>query len=145
MATHASRNTSTGTAFEEFVTVTNKTGVDVSKHNLYTYLGQNNLDWTTVISKKLLPDEAYFDPKTKTLRIYEKKFQHVAGSCDEKPQTCGFKIWEFRKIGKLLGVSPENVTYTYILSSWFTDARYKDMLEYIKATDGCDYVIVKDE
>ena len=143
MATHASRNTTTGLAFEEMVSAAQKNGIDMTKHNMYAYFKEHNIDWQSIISKKLLPDEAYFDPNKKTLTIFEKKFQQTAGSCDEKPQTCGFKIWEFRKLGKLLGVAPENVTYTYILSKWFSDPRYKDMLEYIKATDGCDYIIAE--
>ena len=35
------------------------------------------IKWNDIISKKLLPDEAYFDENTKELRIYEKKFQQV--------------------------------------------------------------------
>ena len=143
MATHASRDTTTGLNFEEMVHAAKTKGIDVTKHNLYRYFKQHNINWKQVISKKLLPDEAYFDPEEKTLKIFEKKFQEVNGSCDEKPQTCAFKIWEFRKLGALLGVAPENVTYTYILSSWFSDKRYKDMLDFIKATDGCDYIIVE--
>lgn len=143
MATHASRDTTTGLTFETMVHAAKVNGIDVTKHKLYTYFKEHNIDWKAAISKQLLPDEAYFDPENKTLQIFEKKFQQTNGSCDEKPQTCGFKIWEFRKLGQLLGVSPENVTYTYILSQWFKDPRYKDMLDYIKATDGCDYIIAE--
>lgn len=72
--------------------------------------------------------------------MYEKKFQKTEGSADEKPQTCAFKIWEFRKIGKALGIKPENVTYTYIFNDWFKQDKYADMRQYIKSVDGCDYI-----
>jgi len=138
--THASRDTTTGAKFEDRIRV-NATGIDLTKHNLYKYLAKRGIEWNTIISKKLLPDEAYFDETTKELRIYEKKFQMVSGSADEKPQTCGFKIYQFRKIGAAIGA--KKVTYTYLLSSWFSQPGYKDMLEYIRSVDGCDYQIVE--
>ena len=138
--THASRDTTTGAKFEEKVQI-NTTGINLTKHNLYKYMEKLGIKWNDIISKKLLPDEAYFDESTKELKIYEKKFQQVAGSADEKPQTCAFKIYQFRKIGKAIGA--EKVTYTYLLSSWFSKPEYKDMLDYIKSVDGCDYQIME--
>ena len=61
---------------------------------------KNGIDWTTILSRKLLPDEAYYNPITKELSVYEKKYQQTEGSADEKPQTCGFKIWEYKKLGR---------------------------------------------
>lgn len=139
--THASRNTSTGLIFENKVTM-NKNGIDLTKHNLYRYLAKNKIDYTQIISKKLLPDEAYFNPETKEFTIYEKKYQQTSGSADEKPQTCAFKLYQFKKIGKAIGA--EKVTYTYIFNSWFAKPEYKDMLEYIKSVEGCNYIIVGD-
>ena len=136
MATHASRDTTTGLLFEQKVNIAS-TGRDISKHALYRYLTEKNIDWQEIISKKLLPDEAYIDEETKTVRIYEKKFQQTAGSADEKPQTCGFKILQFRKLFAPLGFT--DVTYTYIFNDWFKQSMYKDMLDYIKSVDGCDY------
>ena len=133
-------NTLTGAIFENQVQV-NKEGINLTKYNLYKYLKQNKIDYTTIISKKLLPDEAYFNPITKEFSIYEKKFQSVAGSVDEKPQTCGFKIHQFRKIGAAIGAS--KVTYTYIFNEWFKKPEYKDMLDYIKSVDGCDYIFAE--
>ena len=133
-------NTLTGAMFENQVQV-NKEGINLTKYNLYKYLKQNKIDYTTIISKKLLPDEAYFNPITKEFSIYEKKFQSVAGSVDEKPQTCGFKIHQFRKIGAAIGAS--KVTYTYIFNEWFKKPEYKDMLDYIKSVDGCDYIFAE--
>ena len=133
-------NTITGTIFENQVHI-NTEGINLTKHNLYNYLKKNGIDYTTIISKKLLPDEAYFNPNTKEFSIYEKKFQSVNGSVDEKPQTCGFKIHQFRKIGRAIGAN--KVTYTYIFNDWFKKPEYKDMLDYIKSVDGCDYIFME--
>ena len=139
--THASRDTTTGLNFEKKVTI-KKDGIDLTKYKLYSYLKDNDIDYRTLISKKLLPDEAYFDKENKILYVYEKKFQQTAGSADEKPQTCGFKIHQFRKIGKAIGA--EKVYYTYIFNDWFKKPEYKDMLEYIKSVDGCSYLFEED-
>lgn len=139
--THASRNTTTGLAFEEQVKIKSQ-GIDLKKHNLYKYLKEKNINYKSIISKKLLPDEAYYDEENKILHIYEKKYQQTSGSADEKPQTCGFKIHQFKKIGKAIGA--EKVFYTYIFNDWFKKPEYKDMLEYIKSVDGCDYLFEED-
>ena len=137
MATHASRDTTTGLSFEAR-TQMQAIGIDISKHNLYRFLSSRNIDWTKIISKKLLPDEAYFDAENNRVIIYEKKYQQTEGSADEKPQTCAFKIYEFRKLFAALGVT--DVSYIYIFNDWFKKPQYKDMLEYIKSVDGCDYM-----
>lgn len=141
MATHASRNTTTGLAFENYVHMKSH-GIDVTKHKLYKYLKSQNIDWETILSRKLLPDEAYWDEENKILTIYEKKYQESEGSADEKPQTCGFKIWEFNKLGAALGAT--KVTYTYIFNDWFKAEKYRDMLEYIRTVPGCDYIFEED-
>jgi hypothetical protein len=134
--THASRDTTTGLAFENKVQL-HKNGINLTKHNLYRYLKEQGIDYTKIISKKLLPDEAYFDTESKEFSIYEKKYQQTPGSADEKPQTCAFKIWEYNKIGKAIGA--EKITYTYIFNDWFKKPEYKDMLEYIRSVPQCDY------
>ncbi len=139
--THASRDTTTGLRFEETIHL-NLTGLNLSKHNLYKYIKEKNIDWRSLISKKLLPDEAYFDLETSTLSIFEKKFQQVAGSADEKPQTCAFKIWQFQKIGNAIGA--KKITYTYIFNNWFKKPEYKDMLEYIESVPNCSYQFVEE-
>lgn len=139
--THASRNTTTGLMFEEQVSI-KKDGVNLTKNRLYDYLKDNGIDYKKILSKKLLPDEAYFNPQTKELAVYEKKYQQTAGSADEKPQTCGFKIVQFRKIGKAIGAI--KISYTYIFNDWFKQPQYKDMLEYIKSVDGCNYMFEED-
>ncbi len=141
MATHASRDTTTGLEFEKQVSC-EKDGIDLTKYKLYKYLDSQGINWNELISRKLLPDEAYWNPVTKELNIFEKKFQQTEGSADEKPQTCGFKIWEFSKIGKALGAT--KVTYTYILSDWFNQPKYADMLEYIASIPGCSYMFVEE-
>ena len=143
MATHASRNTTTGMAFEEKVSARNIAfGEDVSKHALYRFLKARNINWEDLISRKLLPDEAYWDEENKTLTVFEKKTQNGEGSADEKIQTCGFKILQYKKIGLALGA--EKVTYTYILDDWFKAPRYKDVLDYIKSIEDCDYTFSND-
>lgn len=136
-----SRNTSTGLCFEEEVKI-NQKGIDVSKHNLYRYLKSKNINYLDHISRKLLPDEAYIDEESSSLYIYEKKCQYSYGSVDEKPQTCAFKIMQFRKLAQPLHI--KNVYYTYIFNDWFKRPEYKDMLEYIKNVDGCDYFFWED-
>lgn len=133
-------NTITGLEYESRVHIY-KDGINLTKYKLYDYLKSLKIDYTKIISKKLLPDEAYFNPETKELFIYEKKFQSVSGSVDEKPQTCGFKIYQYHKIGVAIGAT--KVTYTYIFNDWFKKPEYKDMLEYIKSIEGCDYIFME--
>lgn len=139
MSTHASRNTSTGLTFERKVVV-NRTGINLTKNKLYTYLKEKGIDWQKVISRKLLPDEAYLSGDT--LDIYEKKYQQTQGSADEKLQTCAFKILQYKKIADAIGVT--NTRYTYILSDWFKQDIYKDVLDYIRTVPGCDYIFEED-
>ena len=61
------------------------------KHKLYKYLEEEFIYWRSIISKRLLPDDAMLVMANRTLFIVEVKFQNVAGSVDEKLQTCDFK------------------------------------------------------
>jgi len=106
------------------------------KNKLYkNLLEPNGIDYSKIISKKLLPDEAILIIKDKTLFIIELKFQEVAGSVDEKLQTCDFKSKQYSKLLAPLGIS---VKYTYVLGDWFSKKEYKDVLEFIKSV-GCHY------
>ena len=106
------------------------------KHKLYKKLLEpNNIDYSSIISKKLLPDDAIYILKDKILYIVEMKFQIVAGSVDEKLQTCDFKNKQYKKLLAPLGIS---VKFVYVLSDWFKKTEYKDVLEFIK-TVGCYY------
>jgi len=111
-------------------------GIIASKNDLYKVLlepyGINHKD---ILSKQLLPDEAIYFIKTKTVYIIEKKFQNVAGSVDEKLQTCGFKKRQYRKLFSPLGIKVE---YLYVLNNWFKHHKYRDVLEFIEDND-CHY------
>lgn len=107
-----------------------------SKNKLYkNLLESNNINYSSLISKKLLPDEAILILANKTLFIIEIKFQEVAGSVDEKLQTCDFKNKQYRKLLAPLGIA---VKYVYILNDWFKKPQYKDVLDYVKSV-GCYY------
>lgn len=95
----------------------------------------SNIDYHTVVSKKLLPDEAFVNDLTRTIYIIEKKFQHRAGSVDEKLQTCDFKLKQYKKLSNLVGF---DVKYIYLLNDWFLQDQYRDVLEYINKV-GCFY------
>lgn len=105
------------------------------KSALYKFLDSEGVDWKDILSKKLLPDDALYVPKSKTLFIIECKYQEVEGSVDEKLQTCDFKRKQYLKLMKLLGA---NVEYIYLLNDWFKNPKYKDVLEYINEV-GCHY------
>jgi hypothetical protein len=98
-------------------------------------LAEKGIDYKTVISKKLLPDEALYVVINNTLYIIEVKFQEVAGSVDEKLQTCDFKKKQYKKLFAPLNIEVE---YIYILSDWFRKPEYKDVLDYIISVQ-CQY------
>ncbi len=100
----------------------------LKKHSFYKFLEEYNIDWQAVISKKLLPDDSIFVIVKNTMYIIECKFQQVEGSVDEKLQTCDFKKKQYQK---LLSRANIEVEYMYLLSDWFKDARYQDVLDYI--------------
>lgn len=105
------------------------------KNSLYKYLETKGVDYTKILSKKLLPDEAIYVIINNTLFIVEVKFQKVAGSVDEKLQTCDFKRKQYAKLMAPLNIEVE---YIYILSDWFRHPSYKDVLDYIISV-GCQY------
>lgn len=105
------------------------------KHELYKFLRDNNIDWTKHISKKLLPDNCIYVVINNTAFILEVKHQEVAGSVDEKLQTCDFKKKQYVKLFSELNY---RVEYCYILDSWFKKNCYKDTLDYIISV-GCRY------
>jgi len=113
-----------------------KVGSTFKKHGLYKYLEKFGINYKNFISKKLLPDDVIFVIANNTMHIIEIKFQEVAGSTDEKLQTCDFKIKQYRKLLSRLNVE---VKYIYILNDWFKDPSYKDVLDYIISIEGCFY------
>ncbi|NLK91576.1 MAG: hypothetical protein GX273_00370 [Bacteroidales bacterium] len=98
------------------------------KHGFYKFLEELKIEWKTLISKRLLPDDSIFVIIANTLFIIECKFQQVAGSVDEKLQTCDFKRKQYQK---LLAPANIEVEYIYLLSDWFRKPEYKDVLNYI--------------
>ena len=70
-------------------------GYLLQKNALYTWLKSQGYDYKSVLSKRLLPDECFYNVKNKTLYIAEKKYQNGAGSVDEKLQTCDYKMFYY--------------------------------------------------
>ncbi len=105
------------------------------KYAFYEFLKEHDIDWTKIISKRLLPDDAIFVIIKNTLYIIEVKFQKVAGSVDEKLQTCDFKKKQYQKLLAPLNI---DIEYIYILSDWFRKPEYRDVLNYIHSVN-CFY------
>ena len=70
------------------------------KRSLYRHLEKQDVDYKNYISKRLEPDNAIYVIKDNTIYIIEMKFQIVAGSVDEKLQTCDFKKKQYQKLFK---------------------------------------------
>lgn len=109
------------------------------KHEFYRLLAEFNIEWSKILSKKLLPDNGLFVIVRDTLFIIEIKFQQVAGSVDEKLQTCDFKRKQYSKLVKTLDWKVE---YVYVLNDWFKSESYKDTLDYISSMN-CHYLFNK--
>jgi len=105
------------------------------KHAFYKFLDYRKVDYNNILSKKLLPDDAIYVIVNNTFFVIECKFQRVAGSVDEKLQTCDFKKKQYKKLLSHLNMEVE---YIYLLSDWFKQSQYKDVLEYIVSV-GCSY------
>ena len=85
------------------------------KHDFYKYfLKPHGIDWKKHISKQLLPDDSIFVIANNTVFIIECKYQ------------------------KLLAQLNVEVEYIYLLSDWFKDPKYKDVLDYIHSVR-CQY------
>lgn len=91
------------------------------------------IDTKDIWSKQLCPDEAFFH--NNNIFIIEKKWQQVAGSVDEKLQTCVFKKLQYEKVASRVGMK---VVYVYLMNDWFNKPSYKDMLDFIE-DNGCHY------
>ena len=114
----------------------NEEGASIFKKNaLYKFLDFRNIDWRSILSKKLLPDDSIYVVINNTFFVIECKFQHVAGSVDEKLQTCDFKKKQYKKLLAQLNM---DVEYIYLLSDWFKQPCYQDVLDYIVSV-GCSY------
>ncbi len=98
------------------------------KHGFYRFLKEIGIDWESILSKKLLPDDSIYVIINNTMFIIECKSQQVGGSVDEKLQTCDFKKKQYQRL--LYGANIQ-VEYVYLLNDWFRDSKYKDVLDYI--------------
>lgn len=105
------------------------------KHDFYKFLSESKVDWKPLLSSKLVPDDALLVIVRETLFIIEVKYQQGQGSVDEKLQTCDFKRKKYLKLVSPLGLKME---YVYVLSDWFKQPRYKDVLDYIHSVN-CHY------
>jgi hypothetical protein len=105
------------------------------KHDFYKFLEEEGVNWKPILSKKLLPDDALLVIVRETLFIIEVKYQQVAGSVDEKLQTCDFKRKQYIKLVASLGLKVE---YVYVFNDWFKKTEYKDVLDYIHSVN-CYY------
>ena len=112
-----------------------KVGQLIEKAKLYKFLDAAGVDWGKLISSKLLPDEACYSFGANSVTIVEKKWQEVSGSVDEKLQTCGFKMRQYRRLFEPIDV---DVKYVYLLNDWFAQPRYQDVLDYIREV-GADF------
>ena len=110
-------------------------GMIFVKNGLYKFLEKNGVNWKDYLSKKLLPDDSIYVILNNTFYVIECKYQQVAGSVDEKLQTCDFKKKQYKR---LLASLNFEVEYIYILNDWFKKPEYKDVLTYIHSV-GCDY------
>jgi len=105
------------------------------KHDFYRFLEENHIDWETIISKKLLPDNALLVIVRETLFIIEVMYQQLPGSVDDELQSCDF----FRKqYYKLVFSLKLKVEYIFILNDRFKNPSYKDILDYINSVN-CHY------
>ena len=109
------------------------------KYEFYRFLQEYDILWKKYLSKQLLPDNGLFVIVRDTLFIIEIKFQQVAGSVDEKLQTCDFKRKQYSKLVQSLGWKVE---YVYVLNDWFKQPAYKDTLDYINSMN-CHYLFNK--
>lgn len=106
------------------------------KYKLYTLLlSPMGVNASRILSKRLLPDEAFFNMGNNTVYIIEKKFQQAAGSVDEKLQTCDFKKKQYLRLFRPLGIAVE---YYYVCNDYFRQESYRDVFAYIEDV-GCRY------
>lgn len=105
------------------------------KYRFYNFLEEYGIEWNKIIRRQLLPDDCIFVIIENKLFIIECKFQQVEGSVDEKLQTCDFKKKQYQK---LLAKANIDVEYVYLLSEWFKNEKYQDVLDYIHSV-GCYY------
>lgn len=98
------------------------------KYSFYKFLEAEGVYWKSIISKRLVPDDSIYVIINNTMFVIESKFQQNKGSVDEKLQTCDFKKKQYQKLLSQLNIEVE---YIYLLSEWFKNPIYQDVLDYI--------------
>ena len=88
-----------------------------------------------ILFKQFLFDDALLVIVRETLFIIEVKYQQIAGSVDEKLQTCDFKRKQYLKLVHPLNIKVE---YVYVLNDWLKQPSYKDVLDYTHSVN-CHY------
>ena len=96
-----------------------------------------NINWKERVGRQMLPDAVFVNIKTKTVYIFEKKYQERSGSVDQKIETCGFKKNQYNK---LLKNTDYLVQYGYLLNDWYCNKIYVDVKEHI-IEEGCFFYI----
>lgn len=106
------------------------------KGELYTrLLRRNKIDYSKILSRKLLPDEAILAIENNILYIIEHKSQEAIRFVYEDLQARDFRNQQYKKLFEPLDIA---VKYIYIISDYFKRKEYKDVLEYVKSV-GCYY------
>lgn len=136
--THATRDTTTGLKFEEIARINRQDGENISKTKLKSFIQKRGVNPLDYLSWMFQPDEAYYLPATNEVIIYEKKSQSTSGSADEKLGACAWKIMEYKRLFRAVGI--DTVSYIYIFNDWFKQERYSKLLEYIRSVPDCDYM-----
>lgn len=103
------------------------------KYQFYKFLEAREVDWNSLVSKRLLPDDALYSVSGNRMNIIEKKWQETSGSVDEKLQTIGFKIRQYNKLLQPAGIE---LKFIYLLNDWFAKPEYDDVRDYIVETGG---------
>ncbi len=109
--------------------------IHAPRTKFYKALESLHNDFYNGLSQTIFPDDAIINFEQKKALICERKYQQVAGSTDEKIQTCAFKKYQYER---LLGKLGYEVSFAFVLNDWFKQKRYSDALAYIEAS-GCKY------
>lgn len=109
-------------------------GYSKAKHKFRKFLEAKGVD-LSVNSDVLLPDDTFTNIENRTIYIVEKKFQSGSGSVAEKIQTCEYKKLQYMKLISQMGY---DTVYVYILSDFFNDPKFADVLRFINSK-GCYY------
>ncbi len=106
------------------------------KYSFYKWLKEIDpeINIKEIVSKKLLPDNAFYSARHNILHIIEVKYQERSGSVDEKIQTCGFKLRQYNKIMSYF-IPDIKIKFSYILNDWFQRNEYEDSLDYINESN----------